>query len=404
MRRPTTMLLLAAAVVAVLAASCSSGDDSASTTEALPATTAVGSSTTDVAAVGTPGATSERYEDLALWHCHPDKPEDACDRADLTATVVDADGSATVVDHVPADDPPIDCFYVYPTVNFDAEPGIQGFDRPVNPIEEIVTANTFAPYSEACRLFAPRYEQMTLSGYRADNFEELFSVGDAQIEEAFDHYLATQNDGRPFVLVGHSQGSHHLVRLLQERFDGEDASDAALRGQLLSALLIGPTGWVYAPAGETTGGTFVRLALCTAPDELGCVVAYDSYAASSPPKGTTSSGVPEGMQRACTNPGDLAAGDAPAILSGPNFSKLTAEVTTSTEIWPDFYSATCATDPAGQPYLEIAAAPGAGDQRTEVLLAGYTDPTLHRLDPNLGMRDLLDLLASQTAAHADATG
>src|SRR5690606_4434055 len=63
------------------------------------------------------GYESKEYEDPDHWVCRPDQ-EDICD-SDLDATVVEADGSLTVEPFEKAEDPPIDCFYVYPTISRD---------------------------------------------------------------------------------------------------------------------------------------------------------------------------------------------------------------------------------------------------------------------------------------------
>ena len=51
---------------------------------------------------------------------------------------------------------------------------------------------------------------------------------------AWRHYLAHRNHGRPFVLIGHSQGTIHLIRLLAEEIEGRPEA-----ARMLSALLIG---------------------------------------------------------------------------------------------------------------------------------------------------------------------
>src|SRR5690606_31426798 len=53
----------------------------------------------------------EGYDDPALWLCHPDKDpgDDQCLVHDLSASVIAADGSTTVVPHAAAGDPPFDC-------------------------------------------------------------------------------------------------------------------------------------------------------------------------------------------------------------------------------------------------------------------------------------------------------
>ncbi len=369
----------------------------------MPASSGAGGSTS-TGASGTTGVAnaperggkpSDRYADLTYWHCHPDKRDDVCDTADLSVTEVSARGQKGV-EHKAATAPSIDCFYVYPTVDTNPVAGVRSFSQPVNPLEAIVVQNTFARFEEVCRPFAPRYEQMTGAGYRDGRAAEFLAIGDAQVEEAFDHYLATQNNGRPFVLMGHSQGTHHLIAVMKKRFEGD--SGAALRSKLVSALLLGPVGYIVVPTGKLVGGTFSSLPLCSQPDETACVVAYDSFAVSHPPV----TGAPAaGMDRACTNPADLTAGDRAVPLTGPYLSKSTPDVTTPSEVWPNFYTARCGRDSAGQPYLEIATDPVAGDPRVERLFDRFL-PTLHLVDPNLAMRDLLDLVARQAKAAAVA--
>src|SRR5690242_13921936 len=50
------------------------------------------------------------------WLCRPGTRPDPC-TANLTATVVRANGSKRSQTAQPAKNPPIDCFYVYPTVS-----------------------------------------------------------------------------------------------------------------------------------------------------------------------------------------------------------------------------------------------------------------------------------------------
>lgn len=120
-----------------------------------------------------------------------------------------------------------------------------------NPLETITTQFQAARFGSLCNLYVPRYRQATIGSYPDDGGTDLydlesFQVAYADVLDAFQTYLATYNEGRPFVLLGHSQGTHHLIRLLQEEFD--DAP--ALRGQLISALLVGPTGRLRVPPGR----------------------------------------------------------------------------------------------------------------------------------------------------------
>ena len=57
------------------------------------------------------------YAQAGAWLCRPEQ-QDACEQV-ATATSIAADGSLTRDAFAPAGDPPIDCFYVYPTVSRD---------------------------------------------------------------------------------------------------------------------------------------------------------------------------------------------------------------------------------------------------------------------------------------------
>ena len=58
----------------------------------------------------------------------------------------------------PAKDPPIDCFYVYPTVSRD-----RGLNSDLVMDEENdAAAAQFARFASVCRPFAPKYRQMTV--------------------------------------------------------------------------------------------------------------------------------------------------------------------------------------------------------------------------------------------------
>jgi len=51
-----------------------------------------------------------------VWLCRPGLSDNPCE-ADQTATIVRPDGTTSMQAAMPAKDPPIDCFYVYPAVS-----------------------------------------------------------------------------------------------------------------------------------------------------------------------------------------------------------------------------------------------------------------------------------------------
>ncbi len=218
------------------------------------------------------------YASEDLWLCRPDIENDHCDTADLSTTEMQPDGTMVTLTEVASNpDAEVDCFYVYHTVNKSPEPGNT---ETLVPHPENVIATVFrngAHYRAACRVFAPLYHQMSLITYREFAWRwqetEYFERGYNDVVDAFEYYMRTHNKGRGLVLIGHSQGSHVLTRLLQEKFD----DDEAMRAKLISAVLMGPTGVAQVLEGERVGGSFENIPLCASPTESGCVIAFDAH-------------------------------------------------------------------------------------------------------------------------------
>jgi len=172
---------------------------------------AIDSARAEDAAV-TPSATD--YANPAVWLCRPDR-QDACS-APQDATIVAINGKLTHEAFHPAKNPPIDCFYVYPTVS--NEPGGNS-DLNITGAEKLVVNAQFARFAQKCRLFAPMYRQVTLTALRALIAGKPIPVdrdlGYSDVLAAWNHYLGHDNQGRGVVLVGHSQGSGVLTRLIK---------------------------------------------------------------------------------------------------------------------------------------------------------------------------------------------
>lgn len=66
--------------------------------------------------------------------------------------------------------------------------------------------------------FAPYYRQVTMETVSLpdESLEQRITTPYSDIKAAFAEYIATYNEGRPFILLGHSQGSDVLIRLLEE--------------------------------------------------------------------------------------------------------------------------------------------------------------------------------------------
>ncbi len=352
------------------------------------------------------------YSDPATWLCRPGRT-DACS-VDQDVTVVAADGSTSKVAFKPATNPPIDCFYVYPTVSNDPTPNS---DMEAGPEERRAITQQFARFAEKCRPFAPLYRQVTLAVIRAAATGQPMTpdreLAYQDVRDAWNHYLAHDNGGRGVVLIGHSQGSGALMRLIRDEIEGKPAAR-----QLVSAILAGTN--VPVAAGSDVGGAFKSTPLCRAPDQTGCVIAFASFRASAPPPGNSRFGrvAQPGMTAACTNPAALAGGVAEldAVLASGTaaistfvaapkpWTKAGAAIDTPFVKVPGLLSAECVVND-GFSYLTINVRPDAAGARTDdiagnVVVSGgvLADWGLHLIDMHLTMGNLLSLVNSQSKA------
>ena len=332
------------------------------------------------------------YADEALWLCKPGIALDRCLELDQTITYVYEDGNRAVFEHEPVEDAPFDCFYVYPSVDFREGPGNTldlSDDTPMlRPLY-----NQAARFTQLCDVYAPKYRQMTFDTYAKVEdalSSEYFQLGYSDVEKAFDQYLL-ENPGRNFVLMGHSQGSHVLLQLLENRFE----NDEALRGRMISALILGPTNRLKVPPGELSGGTFENIPLCNHPTDTACIIAYDSIA-------TGREGVDASAPRPCVNPTLLGGEPGVAAITIYNNEEgvpFPEGVETDWIGYPGLYAGACEADG----YLGIDVAPGRFTPFTPQLIQGFLDssdnPTLHLVDYAFGMGDLLRIVETQAANH-----
>jgi hypothetical protein len=231
------------------------------------------------------------------WLCLPGR-KDVCSTP-LPTTALNANGYGSTGLSSVAANPPVDCFYVYPTISTD--PGLNS-DISTGPEEAAVVKAQFARFASVCRTFAPIYRQMTVASVIA--FTAGADVTPAaefayrDVAAAWRNYLATRNRGRPFVLIGHSQGSALLQQLIAREIERDPATLARMK------LAIIPGYNLLVPLGRRVGGTFAKVPLCSHPQETGCAVSWTSFRDKNPPPEGAMFGISErpGMTVGCVNP------------------------------------------------------------------------------------------------------
>ena len=240
---------------------------------------------------------SPDYASDRNWLCLPGRA-DSCSTP-LATTALNPNGYGSSGPSSVAKNPPIDCFYVYPTVSSD-----QGLNSDLNAgrEERLAAEAQFARFASACRPFAPIYRQMTVASIAAyatgADVSGAARLAYADVAAAFRAFIARRSQGRPFVLVGHSQGSLMLQMLIAREIE---TNPAVLRRMKLAIL---PGYNVLVPAGRLVGGSFKRVPLCSRPGETGCVLSWVSYRErNAPPPGAIFGYADQpGMTVACVNP------------------------------------------------------------------------------------------------------
>jgi len=199
------------------------------------------------------------FSNMANWAAHPDKADpadrtpcpDAPNRQDIAA---------------------IDVFFLYPTTYTGAKARERDWnaavdDAAVNRKTDSTTILYQASiFNGAGRVFAPRYRQAHLHAFFTKDKKSAAQALDtayADVRAAFDHYLAHWNQGRPFILAGHSQGARHGMFLVRDRIE-----NTPLEKQLVAAYIVG---W------PVQQDFFQKIKACETPDDTGCFCSWRTY-------------------------------------------------------------------------------------------------------------------------------
>jgi len=345
------------------------------------------------------GYASDTYAQEQNWLCRPGaSTTNECVGSFLDSTIVNANGSTQLdpFDGYDQSQPtaPIDCFYVYPTVPAPAG-GLNDLAMAADPASEIaIIRQQVARFSSVCNVYAPLYRQMKFDAYFAptEQYNAANDLAYGDVHDAFKHYMGNFNRGRPIVLIGHSQGAQHLLRLLRDEFD----TDPQFTKSLVSAYLIGWTVNTALPTDSPTVSTSPHIPLCATATQNGCMVTYQTYGSTQPPP---AGGNPK---KACSNPASIVGGSGPitSYVSPAGITGLPA-ISTATVQLPGAMTAQCTVPGTGAPFLSVAATHQAGDVRNvdRILLGVNNSFGLHLREFDLTMGNMLDLVRSQASGR-----
>ena len=333
-----------------------------------------------------------------VWLCKPGKADNPCD-VSLSTTRLSPTGERLGVDRIRKPRRPrFDCFYVYPTVS-DQKTAVANFA--IDPELRSIALYQAARYTSDCRVFAPVYRQVTLAGIlgAASPTPAQRERSYTDVRAAWRDYLRNHNRGRGVVLIGHSQGSIVLRRLVMEEIDRKPRA----RKRLISALLLG---WnTLVKKGSDRGGDFKKIPACRSRTQFGCVVAFSTFNEQPPANAIFGRTSEPGREVLCTNPAALGGGSAKlnAIQPTEPFAPGTTiaaalgllgvpspPVSTAWYSYPGAYRGRCSSA-GGANVLLISSLGGAPVFRPS------PDPSwgLHLVDANIALGDLVTLVRVQ---------
>jgi hypothetical protein len=334
-----------------------------------------------------------------VWLCFPGKAADPCSSG-LDTTVVKADGSTSLEDVQPAANPPIDCFYVYPTVS-DENRG--NADLKIQLPEVFVAEAQAERFSQDCKVYAPVYRQITNRGLTTPSLHARPLEAYDDVLRAWNDYLAHDNHGRGVVLIGHSQGAYilkHLVKTVVDR-------SLAERRLLVSAILLG--GQVLGGNTPADTGDFTNVRPCSSVSDTGCVIAYSSFGQTPPAHARFGRDASHTTHVLCVNPASPGSNASTAVtplfpsallqLAGSRLGVTVKPVSTPWVAYPGLYTVQCRRSGTAS-WLQVTSTHVAGDTRPLVRPLFGAGWGLHATDVNIALANLVDVVAAEAKAYA----
>lgn len=167
-----------------------------------------------------------------------------------------------------------DVFYIHPTTALslstvkNARLDAKRFNNRTN----FVLLNQASVFNGSCKVYAPRYRQVSLVTFikKSKNKKrtKVFNLAYSDVKAAFEYYLEHYNNGRPIIIAGHSQGSYHGIRLLQEFFEGKP-----LYNQLVAAYLVGNASTIPLKKLDE----FKNLKAAQGETDTGCIISWNTF-------------------------------------------------------------------------------------------------------------------------------
>ena len=171
-------------------------------------------------------------------------------------------------DQTAAADRPCDVFYVHPTTYCGDLWNMPITDQSCRHSTEFYLTLEASSFNRTCRVFAPKFRQSVITGMGFPDEGRLATeLAYSDVKKAFEHYLQNDNNGRPFILASHSQGSLYALRLMQDLIEGKP-----LFSQFVACYA--PAAWAPLSLFQGETAIFKQIQLCTSSTDTGCFISW----------------------------------------------------------------------------------------------------------------------------------
>lgn len=174
-----------------------------------------------------------------------------------------------------SNDKEADVFYLYPTAwikNNPSEPDICELDNPSLLEGAAITYKAQASaFETSCNIYTPYYRQASVEVFLKpinDIAQILLNVPIPDAVSAFNYYIKNYNNGRPFILAGHSQGSAILLYILVNYMK----ENPEVYKNMAAAYIIG------CPVTEKLFLKYPHLKFAEGYDDTGVIISYNTEA------------------------------------------------------------------------------------------------------------------------------
>lgn len=167
---------------------------------------------------------------------------------------------------------PLDVFFVYPTVISDTDQREFNISDPNHKARALRSIKRCtAMFKPFANVYAPYYRQVSLlpaiAALTTDN-SAVFSNAVSDVEAAFLYYMAHYNQGRPYVIFSHSQGSDLMLEVMRRNFNRPSIATNCVAAYTLGIGISGK--WLA----ENKHLTFA-----TGETDTGCIITWNTQLA-----------------------------------------------------------------------------------------------------------------------------